>query len=481
MKGVWALVLAAWGASIGAAPGERPTSVRVDKLNANGNEATLPETPASTRIGLYVATLDGREIVAIRADERFVPASNTKLLTTAAAFETLPLGQPDDAGAEVRLERHDVILAGHGDARLSSADDCVSDCLATLADAVAAKTRRVRHVVGDDSAFPDERWSPGMSWNNIATRSGTATSALTLDDNEAGYVVKPGGVPTIAGSGYYTVEPRVSIAAGPTRLVAERLPGERRLRVVGTIAADAPPARLVTAIDDPAHHAAWRLAALLRARGVRVTGEVQVRHRPLTPGDDPARRGGAPVMRPPPWTALARLVPPPLNEDLVGINKQSQNLHAELLLRRVGARAGSGSIADGLAVVAQVMTAAGVPRAAWDVADGSGMSSYNRVTPRAMVTLLRWAAERPWGARFRATLPIAGLDGTLRRRFIGTPLVGRLQAKTGTLHAANALAGFLTTQSGKTLVFAAYAADMPGDVSATAAIDAALIKIAAAH
>ena len=73
-------------------------------------------------------------------------------------------------------------LIGRGDARMSAAPDCKVDCLATLADAIAAKTRVVGDVLGDASWFPDQRWSPGMSWNNIQSRYGTGVSALTIDD-----------------------------------------------------------------------------------------------------------------------------------------------------------------------------------------------------------------------------------------------------------------------------------------------------------
>ncbi len=428
------------------------------------------EVPEGARFGLYVTTLDGREVASVRADERFVPASNTKVFTTIAAFETLDVDAPDVAGgAAVRLEGRDVVLVGHGDARLSSANDCVTDCLATLADAVAARTRVVRDVIGDDSAFADERWSQGMSWNNMSSRSGTAVSALTLDDNEIVVTVAPGSV---AGDGYYAIDDRVS--AGPvTRLAIERAPNARVLRASGTIAAGAAPVRLRGSVDDPAHRAAWRLAGMLRARGVRVTGVLGVRHRPVSVGDV----AGAVVAPVPGEAVLARVVPGALAEDIAVTNKVSQNLHAELLLRRLG----RGSVASGLAVVEGVAARAGVKRAAWDLADGSGMSTYNRVSPRGMVTLLRWAAGRPWGARFRATLPVGGVDGTLRSRFRGTALEGRVFAKTGTLNAANALAGYLTAKSGATLVFAAYAGDMPGDVSATAAIDAALVKVAEAN
>lgn len=445
-------------------------------------EARLAEAGAGVRFGLVVATEDGRELVAIAPEARFIPASNTKLVTTAAAFATLGgLDAPDPpSGTAVWLEpggrgRSDVVLEGRGDPRLSSAADCAVDCLATLADAVAARTRAVRNVIGDDSYFPDERWSPGMSWNNIPTRSGTAISALSLDDNELPLRVTPstpGRAPALELLPYYSVDNRaVTVAAGgATDLSFDRLPFSNVVRLTGTIAMGAPPELLRLGIDDPAHYAAWRLRALLEARGVRVTGAVSVRHRPLLPAVEARPREGAP---------LARLTPPPLGEDLSLINKLSQNLHAELLLRRLGRQRGTGSIADGQRVVREVLARAGVARAQFDLSDGSGMSTYNRLSPRGVVRLLRWAAAQPWGGAYRATLPIAGMDGTLARRFRGTPLEGRLFAKTGTLNASFALSGYMIARSGRTLIFSAYANDAPEGAGATAAMDAALVLIAA--
>jgi len=455
-------------------------------------EAALAAAPAGTRFGLVVVGEDGREIVAINADQRFIPASNTKLLTTAAAFETLAaLDRPDaSGGASVRLDPDagglpDVVLRGHGDARLSSAADCISDCLASLADAVAARTRAVRNIVGDDSLFPAQRWSPGMSWNNIQSRYGTAASALTIDDNELPVRVTPGAVgqaPTLGLLPYYTIDNRaVTVAQGRTELSFERMPMSRSVRVTGTIVLGAEPQTLRLSIDDPAHFAAWRLMSLLQARGVRVGGEVQVRHRALSAADDPVRRGGAPAMRPPEPEALARLTPPPLAQDIAHINKTSQNLHAELILRRVGLARGTGSIGDGTAEVAAMMERAGVPRSGWDISDGSGMSTYNRMAPRAIVTLLRWAATQPWGAAWRETFPVAGVDGTLATRFRGTSLERRLFAKTGSLNATHALSGYMIGRSGRTLTFSFYANDVPDGENATAAMDAALAAIADAN
>jgi D-alanyl-D-alanine carboxypeptidase/D-alanyl-D-alanine-endopeptidase (penicillin-binding protein 4) len=289
-----------------------------------------------------------------------------------------------------------------------------------------------------------------------------------------------GRAPTFEMLPYYEVRNfATTVASGPSELRFQRMPNSRTLVLSGTIAAGAAPEVLRFGIDDPAHFAAWRLRTILESRGVRVTGEVEARHRRVTQADDPQHRGGVPVARPPEAEALARLTPPPLAEDLTLTSKVSQNLHAELLMRRLGLISGTGSIEDGVATVAAMMARAGVPRTAWDLSDGSGMSSYNRVGPRAVAALLRWAATQPWGAAWRATFPVAGVDGTLARRFRGTPLEGRLFAKTGTLNATNALSGYMIAHSGRTLVFSFYANDVPADASATRYMDAALALIAA--
>ena len=221
--------------------------------------AALAQAPAGTRFGLVVRDAAGIEQVAIAPDDRFVPASNTKIFTTIAAFATLPVRPPDSARTGVRIEGRDVVLVGAGDARLSSAEDCSSDCLSTLADAVAARTRVVGDVIGDDSAFPDQRWSPGMGWNNIVTRYGTGISALTLDDNELALTVGVvDGKAVVSGSDYYRIDNRLQVGAS-SAIGYDRMPGSDVLRVSGTVAKGASE-RIRVGIDDPAHYAAWKLA-----------------------------------------------------------------------------------------------------------------------------------------------------------------------------------------------------------------------------
>lgn len=452
-------------------------------------EAEFAKAPVGARLGLVVSDGAGREIVAIRPDERFIPASNTKIVTTAAAWWAMPdamTAPVASGGAAVRVEGKDVILTGRGDARLSSASDCVTNCLSQLANAIAAGIRRVRNITGDATLFPDERWSAGMSWNNIPSRSGTANAALSLDDNELVATLTPGtpgAAPKIEHLGYVTIDNRVATVAagGKTDIAFDRLPFDRTIRLTGTIAADAKPQTLRFGIDDPAHYAAWRLATLLRERGVKVSGTITSRYRTLDPAtDDPGKRTALPP-RPPEPAWLAALSPPPLAEDVRTINKVSQNLHAELLLRRTGLIDGTGSVADGQQRVAAMFAAAGVPRTAFDFSDGSGMSTYNRIAPRGMVTLLDWIARQPWGTAWRETLPVGGVDGTLARRFRGTALEGRIFAKTGSINATNALAGYMLGKSGRLLTFAAYANDVPGDASGTPMIDTALLAVAEAN
>ena len=209
-----------------------------------------------------------------------------------------------------------------------------------------------------------------------------------------------------------------------------------------------------------------RLKALLDTRGINTGASAEARY-----------RFGI-VQAPAPHMEIARNLSPPLIENVTFLMKQSQNLHAELLLRRLGLIEGDGSRVAGLRIVEAMLNEAGAPRWAWDFADGSGMSVYNRLTPQMTADFLLWTTTQPWGQAFRDTLPIGGVDGTLRRRFTGTPLEGRVFAKTGTLRGTNALSGFIMTKSGQMLIFAAFANERPtGAGSATDALDATLVTI----
>jgi D-alanyl-D-alanine carboxypeptidase/D-alanyl-D-alanine-endopeptidase (penicillin-binding protein 4) len=180
---------------------------------------------------------------------------------------------------------------------------------------------------------------------------------------------------------------------------------------------------------------------------------------------------------------LASYVSVPVAEDVTVIDKASQNLHAELLLRLLGKLHGKeGSFAQGARVVRQFLLDAGVDDGDFFFYDGSGMSQEDRVAPRAFTQLLCYAQRQPWGAEWRDTLPVAGVDGTLATRFKSSPLKGRLWAKTGTLNEVNALSGYLIAASGKTLAFSILVnGHRPGSEAEAQAIDRIVEAIAAAE
>jgi D-alanyl-D-alanine carboxypeptidase/D-alanyl-D-alanine-endopeptidase (penicillin-binding protein 4) len=180
---------------------------------------------------------------------------------------------------------------------------------------------------------------------------------------------------------------------------------------------------------------------------------------------------------------LARHVSVPLAEDITVTNKVSQNLHAELLLRLLGKVHGTdGSFAEGARVVRQFLIGAGVDDGDFFLYDGSGMSPDDRIAPRACTQLLAYASRQPWGAAWRETLPVAGVDGTLAGRFRNSALKGRLWAKTGTSNEGNALSGYLTAASGKTLAFSILVRGRrPGSEAELQAVDRIAEAIAAAE
>jgi len=136
------------------------------------------------------------------------------------------------------------------------------------------------------------------------------------------------------------------------------------------------------------------------------------------------------------------------------INKVSQNLHAEILLRLLGREKGTaGTVEGGLEVVRGFLNNAGIPTDQYIFYDGSGLSRQNLVTPNAVVQLLRYAVSQPWGASFRDTLPVAGVDGSLANRFVNIDAQGRVLGKTGSLGGVKTLSGYATTDHGEQVAF----------------------------
>ncbi|MCU1340988.1 MAG: D-alanyl-D-alanine carboxypeptidase/D-alanyl-D-alanine-endopeptidase, partial [Candidatus Acidoferrum typicum] len=357
-------------------------------------------------------------------------------------------------------------LNGRGDANLSNRkfpyekkserDGPTEKALAALADAIVA--RGVKEidggVIADDSLFQLERFPSGWTVDDMLWSYGAAVSAIAVNDNTFTLELRPGG---LAGDpATYTVDPASDfytienlIITGPhgseEKLAAVREPGSRLVRVSGTMPAGAPPRRLTIAIEEPAEYAATLLARLLRARGVEIRGLARARHfgdPTLSSADRPSE------------TVLAERMGKPLAEEISHVNKNSLNLHAELLLL-LAAHEKSGAISreDAVKFAADFYRTAGITDGDIVLSDGSGLSRRDLVTPRAIVQLLNYAAAQPWGEVYRSSLPVAGIDGTLSERMKNTPAEGHIFAKTGTVEHVVALSGYAATVHGAHLIF----------------------------
>jgi serine-type D-Ala-D-Ala carboxypeptidase/endopeptidase (penicillin-binding protein 4) len=419
--------------------------------------------------GLLIADAKtGETLYAKSPDSYFVPASNMKLFTTALALaklgpdyrfhttlETRGMISPDGTLAG------DLILVGRGDPNLSNRkfpyelkeefDGPPEKVLAQLADALV--TPGVHEisgdVVGDDSYFPRERYPDGWEIDDMVWEYGAAISAIVVDDNTVALTLTPGekmGDPVLA-----TVEPptpdfslqndvTTSSADVKSDLTLTREPGASLVVVRGTLPAKSAPRKLVLAIENPAQHAASLLASLLAERGVKIDGKIRAVHVPDT---DPTPR-----------EVLAEHISIPLGDSIKLVNKISQNLHAEMLLRTVARQSGPWSTPEDLMKIPQEFyAAAGIAPDDVIQTDGSGLSRHDLVTPRAVVALLKYAQGQTWFAPFYDSLPVAGIDGSLQDRMKGTIAAGKIHAKTGSVQHVRALSGFAELPDGRRLIF----------------------------
>ena len=419
--------------------------------------------------GLLIAdAATGETLYQKNADRYFVPASNMKLLTTALALDKL--------GADYRFRttietngklmadgtlRGDLFFVGRGDPNLSNRkfpfdtkeefDGSPERVLAELADAVVARGLKeiTGDIVGDDSYFPRERYPDGWEIDDMVWEYGAAISAIVVDDNTVTLTLTAGekaGEPA-----QWTLEPAtsefvvksdvVTIGAkekGELRL--EREPGAAVVTLSGTIAAMSAPRKLVLAIQEPAQHAAEMLAQSLAQRGVKFAGKVRTRHEP-DPGESTR-------------TVLAEHLSVRLGDSVKLVNKISQNLHTEVLLRTAARQNGRWTEPEDLPkLAAEFYAKVGIVPDDVVQADGSGLSRHDLVTPRAFVTLLAYAQRQPWFAEYYASLPVAGVDGTLNERMKREGIAGRIHAKTGSVSHVRTLSGYAETQGGRRLIF----------------------------
>jgi D-alanyl-D-alanine carboxypeptidase/D-alanyl-D-alanine-endopeptidase (penicillin-binding protein 4) len=509
-----------------------PASFPTGPITALGEQvAAITSEPAVSRAhwGIAVTAMDGAPIYGLNEGAFFRPASNAKLFTTAAAMHLLGPNSHVTTRATVAgtidadgTLNGNLRLSGDGDANLSArtfpyltpserkriaGDTPPPDPLRyldELADGIAQKgvKRITGDILGDDTLWPWDPYPNDWSIDDAVWGYGAPVSALTITDNQLELTVIPGtrtGEPAtvslVPETGYYHVQTDVTTVAAKASasIRIDRDPGSRIVRVIGTIAKGEPYATEI-AIEDPAEFAAQAFKTALEAHGIKVDGKALALHKPSVDTQIFSGESRLPISALPltprsiEETSLAGRTPrpievehvsPSLADDIVLTLKVSQNLHAELLLRRLGEVYGtSGSTAQGVRVVRQFLLNAGLNGDDFAFYDGSGLSGHDLVTPRATTKLLAYAARQPWFAQWRAGLPVGGEDGTLSSRFPQPPLRDHLFAKTGTLSEARALSGYVDCASGKTLIFSImvdnHAPNTPADRNAMDRVVAAI-------
>jgi D-alanyl-D-alanine carboxypeptidase/D-alanyl-D-alanine-endopeptidase (penicillin-binding protein 4) len=463
----------------GARADEAPASLadRIESILAR---------PAAQRANwgvLIVDAANGEELFAHNSPKLFIPASNAKLYASALAltrlgpetrFQTRVLAQ---GPVENGVLAGNLALVGGGDPNLSSRqlpynfklefrDDRLEPMRELAKQVVAAGVEVIEgDIIGDASRYVWDPYPPGWDVQDLSWGYGAPVSALAFNDNRIDMLIRPGlgaGAPAQLRLEpkieYFTVRNLTRTAA--TRTVARRLearvmPGQRRLDVWGQISQRSPGREMEVAVDDPALYAALALRQALEDEGVEVRGGVRARYLEShevadlkalrTPPEEPSGQ------------ALAVRESAPLAQILQALNKDSHNLHAEMLLREVGyQRRNVGTLEAGIEEMRDFLKEIGLTPWEFFVEDGSGLSRKNLVSPEGTVKLLQAMGASEHREVWLDSLPVAGEDGTLDWRFSKTLAKGRVRAKTGTLSHVTALAGYATALDGRELAFAVF-------------------------
>ncbi len=420
--------------------------------------------------GVLAISLDrGDTLVSINASTPLVPASNVKLLTTAAALHYL--------GADFRYRtflmsdgpvvdgvlQGDLVLYGTGDPALSwRFSESRTATLEALADSLVALgiTKVEGGVVGDASYFSGAGRHPDWDPRDRDDWFAAPATALSFNENVVTLRVIPGDsgnqpsirtIPSGALAGVPVINRSTMVAAGGDRSLRVGRPEvESPITVIGEIRRGSRDQWRLVTVDDPPRYAAAMLERALSERGIEVSGPTRTEF----------DAGRSVVSGRPEWDmhrtvrTLAVHRSPELLDLLMVTNQESHNLYAELILKTLGRLVeGDGSFEGGSRAVTRFLVdVVGTSPADVHLVDGSGLSRTNLVSPGAFVSALAYMSRTDQWEALWASLPEAGHGGRLRR-MDRSPAASNLRAKTGTLTNVSALSGQLTTLEGERVAF----------------------------
>lgn len=389
----------------------------------------------------------------------FFPASNLKLFTTAVSL--LKLG-PDyrytttvSTQGETRdgILNGDLIVRASGDPSLSTRfgkTGAVGFFKQWANVLVECGVREVRgDIVVDESLFDTQYLGTGWFWDDEPLAYSAQISAFSINDNcvelrvaanaKAG---EPGLVEVIPRTSYVTIMNRtLTTQSNQSSVMISRQVGSNNIILSGAISALDSPKRLTITVHEPSLYGATVLKEVLESKGITVRGIARMIDRDQAPSE--------PIGR-----ILVSHRSPPLSDIIGHINKQSHNLSAELLFRTLGAvYYGKGSTRNSARVMQETLERAGIVPEQIAIWDGSGLSRLSMVTPQQVVNLLEFMYHQPVFAYFYNSFPVAGVDGTLATRMVGTSAANNVRAKTGSSTHTGCLSGYLKRRNGEMIAF----------------------------
>lgn len=406
-------------------------------------DALLETEPVPrSRWGILVRSLDtGETLYARESAQFFIPASNVKVFTTAAALTALgpafrirtSMYRDVAAATEVRETR--LRLEGRGDPTLTTAQ----------LDALSAQLKsqgitRIDRLTVDTSYFQGDEVNPNWDWEDAQAGYGAPVSSAMVDGNAIALQLVPQaqGQPLRVvwrdpadGAGWAVDNRSRTVAASEAEFTTVRRAFDRLLlRVGGQLRVGSAAASETVPVTDPTRHFINRLRRSLRSQGIAL-GLVAIATTRTSPTEP----------------EIASITSAPLSELLKPTNANSENLYAEALLRILGAEQlpdqSADSLSAGVTALKATLTRLGVSADSYAPVDGSGLARKNLASPESLVETLRAIARTPNARVFRDSLAVAGSSGTLRSRFRNTPVQGRLWGKTGAISGIAALSGYL--------------------------------------
>lgn len=406
------------------------------------------------------------ELFSVQADTRLTPASTLKLLTTAAALETMG---PDHrfqtrlyaqtAPGENGVLAGNLYLQGGGDPTLGSTRVVGGEDWQTVikkwAKAVkkAGITRVEGNLIADISLFEGPSIAPKVNWENMGNYYAAPVSPLTINDNsfkihfsaqpwdgkEAVVSSTQPEVPGLTLKSFVTTDAKTK----KDNAYVYGAPGQTELEIYGTIPTNFTGFTISAALPDPALFAAQALKTELEEQGISVLGA------PQTTRTAPDYAS---------MTLLHTYESPRLKDIVVIINKRSFNLYADMILRQLAVHAGQkGSLQNGLNELNKFLRSNHLAETEDTIIyDGSGLARDNLVTPRTLLKTLAFMTQSPHFSYYHNSLatPDDRGDLLLLRRFLKPKkAVSRVRVKGGTIDGVKAAAGYVTDQDGKQIAF----------------------------